>query len=64
MLGMLLFGATSSVPLVWELADFFNGIMALLNLVGIILLSNLAVRAMNDYESKLKSDPDPSYDGN
>ncbi len=63
-LGMLLFGATSSVPLVWELADFFNGIMALLNLVGIILLSNLAVRAMNDYESKLKSDPDPSYDGN
>nr|WP_321502253.1 sodium:alanine symporter family protein [uncultured Dethiosulfovibrio sp.] len=54
-LGMLMFGATSSVPFVWELADFFNGIMALLNLIGILLLSGIVVKMMNDYESQIKS---------
>lgn len=54
-LGMLMFGATSSVPFVWELADFFNGIMALLNLVGILLLSGIVVKMMGDYESQIKS---------
>ncbi|SMG51265.1 alanine/glycine:cation symporter family protein [Dethiosulfovibrio salsuginis] len=54
-LGMLMFGATSSVPFVWELADFFNGIMALLNLIGILLLSGIVVKMMDDYESQIKS---------
>ena len=54
-LGMLIFGATSSVPLVWELADFFNGIMALLNLVGLLFLSGVVVRAMQDYETKFRA---------
>jgi len=53
-LGMLLFGATSSVPLVWELADFFNAIMALLNLVGILLLSGVVIKFMKDYEKQIK----------
>lgn len=51
-LGMLLFGAVTSVPLVWELADLFNGVMALLNLVGILLLSNVAVEKLRDYEAR------------
>lgn len=54
-LGMLMFGATSSVPFVWELADFFNGVMALLNLVGILFLSGIVVKMMGDYESQIKS---------
>jgi AGCS family alanine or glycine:cation symporter len=51
-LGMLLFGAMTSVPLVWELADLFNGVMALLNLVGILLLSRVAAKLLRDYETE------------
>ena len=57
-LGMIIFGAVSSVPLVWELADFFNGLMALLNLVGILLLSGVVVKVLNDYERQLQTQPD------
>lgn len=62
-LGMLVFGATSSVPLVWELADFFNGIMASLNLVGLLFLSGVVVKAMKDYETKFRAgDENPGID--
>ncbi|MCX7828750.1 MAG: alanine:cation symporter family protein [Thermanaerothrix sp.] len=67
-LGMLLFGAMTSVPLVWELADLFNGVMALLNLIGILLLSNVASKLLKDYEAKSETQPaqDPALapDGN
>jgi AGCS family alanine or glycine:cation symporter len=51
------------VPLVWELADFFNGLMALLNLVGIICLSGMVVKVFRDYENQLRLNPerDPVY---
>ncbi|MDR1515060.1 MAG: alanine:cation symporter family protein [Synergistaceae bacterium] len=48
-LGMLYFGAVSNVPLVWEMADFFNGIMALINLVAILLLSGVTSKVFADY---------------
>ena len=57
-LGMIIFGAVSSVPLVWELADFFNGLMALLNLVGIICLSGMVVKVFRDYENQLRLNPE------
>jgi AGCS family alanine or glycine:cation symporter len=49
-LGMLYFGAVSNVPLVWEMADFFNGIMALINLVAILLLSGVTRKVFADYK--------------
>jgi AGCS family alanine or glycine:cation symporter len=59
-LGMIFFGAVSSVPLVWEMADFFNGIMALVNLVAILLLSGIACRVFSDYVQRREAgDPDP-----
>lgn len=57
-LGMIIFGAVSSVPLVWELADFFNGLMALLNLVGIVCLSGMVVKVFRDYENQLRLNPE------
>ncbi|MDD2207302.1 MAG: alanine/glycine:cation symporter family protein [Aminobacterium sp.] len=62
-LGMIIFGAVSSVPFVWELADFFNGLMALLNLIGILLLSGIVVKVLKDYENQLKLHPnvEPVY---
>ena len=57
-LGMIVFGAVSSVPFVWELADLFNGIMALLNLIGILILSGTVVKVLKDYEKQLELHPD------
>ena len=54
-LSMVIFGTQASVPLVWELADLFNGTMALLNLVGVIALSGVVVALLRDYESQQKA---------
>lgn len=62
-LGFLYFGATTDVPVVWNLADFFNGIMAMLNLIGIILLTGIVVKVARDYDRKLAAgDLNPSID--
>ena len=62
-LGMLFFGAVSDVPLVWEMADFFNGIMALVNLVAILLLSGVACKVYADYVKRHKAgESDPKVD--
>jgi len=62
-LGMVYFGAIGHVPLVWEMADFFNGIMAMINLVGILLLSTVTVKVFENYE-KLRGEgsDDPRVD--
>jgi AGCS family alanine or glycine:cation symporter len=49
---MLYFGAVGDVPLVWEMADFFNGIMALINLVAILLLSGITCKVFTDYNNR------------
>jgi AGCS family alanine or glycine:cation symporter len=60
---MLYFGAVSDVPLVWEMADFFNGIMALVNLVGILLLSGVTCKVFADYRDRqMAGEPDPKAD--
>jgi AGCS family alanine or glycine:cation symporter len=60
---MLYFGAVSDVPLVWEMADFFNGIMALINLVGILLLSGVTCKVFADYRDRQKAgELDPKAD--
>jgi AGCS family alanine or glycine:cation symporter len=60
---MLYFGAVSDVPLVWEMADFFNGIMALVNLVAILLLSGITCKVFADYSERYrKGELDPKAD--
>jgi len=51
---MVYFGAISSVPLVWNMADMFMGIMAVINLTAILLLTPLARTLLKDYTSQLK----------
>ena len=36
---MVLFGSVASMDLVWNLADVFMGLMAILNLIAIVMLS-------------------------
>ncbi len=42
-------GATLNLGLLWSIADTFNGLMAIPNLVGVFLLSGLVVRMARDY---------------
>lgn len=49
---MTLIGSVSSVQIVWDLSDTFNGLMALPNLVGVLWLSPLVFRITNNYRSR------------
>lgn len=46
-------GSLLKVGLVWNLADFFNGIMALPNLIGLIALSGVVVKLTKQGEHEL-----------
>ncbi len=43
-------GSLLQVNLVWELADMFNGLMVLPNLIALLALYKLAGKALEDYE--------------
>ena len=51
-------GSVLKLDLVWELADFFNGIMVFPNLVALIGLSKVVSKALENYDDqgRLKSD--------
>lgn len=42
-------GTTLSVPVVWELSDFFNALMVLPNIIGLLILSNVVVNKKKEY---------------
>ena len=53
-------GATMSLNLVWDIADTFNGLMMLPNLIGLLILSNKAIQIINNYyERKSGKDVKP-----
>ena len=43
-------GATQKVDLVWELADLFNGLMVIPNLIALITLYKLVVNTSDEYD--------------
>ncbi|WP_180039719.1 MULTISPECIES: sodium:alanine symporter family protein [unclassified Acinetobacter] len=51
---MVYFGSIMSVPLIWNLADLFMGVMASINLFAILLLTPFLLMLMKDYTSQLK----------
>lgn len=52
---MVLFGSIASMDIVWNLADVFMALMAITNLIAIILLSNIAFKALTDYKKQKKA---------
>lgn len=60
-LGMVLFGSVTSVKLVWDMADVFMGLMAIVNLIAIMLLSRIAFAALKDYTTQKKAGKDPVF---
>jgi len=52
---MVFFGSLVSMDLVWNLADVFMGLMAIINLIAIILLGKIAIKALNDYKCQKRN---------
>lgn len=50
--GFILLGSTLKVDLVWALADCFNGLMVIPNLLGILALSGIICGLFKEYNSK------------
>lgn len=46
---VIMIGATMKLKLAWDLSDMFNGMMALPNLVGVIVLSGTVVKITRNY---------------
>lgn len=53
--GMVLFGSVATVEIVWNLADLFMGLMAIINLIAISLLGKYAFIALKDYTAQKKA---------
>lgn len=61
--GMVMFGSVAEVPLVWNLADLFMALMAIVNLVAIAQLGKYAYIALDDYlKQKRAGIVEPEFD--
>lgn len=60
-LAMVMFGALAKVQLVWNMADLFMGLMAVINIVVILLLGKLAAQVLDDYVEQRKRGLDPQF---
>ncbi|NRA70052.1 MAG: alanine:cation symporter family protein [Gammaproteobacteria bacterium] len=58
---MVMFGAIAKIDIVWNLADASMGLMALVNLVALLLLSNLAIKVIKDYQQQKKAGKIPTF---
>jgi len=58
---MVMFGAIAKIDIVWNLADASMGLMALVNLVALVLLSNLAIKVIKHYLAQKHAGEEPSF---
>ncbi len=58
---MVLFGAQNDIDVAWSLADITMGLEAVVNIIAIVLLSGIAVKALKDYEKQKAAGKDPVF---
>ena len=46
---------------VWDLADVLMGLMSIVNIFAIVMLGNIALRALRDYEAQRRAGKDPTF---
>ncbi|WP_438534154.1 alanine/glycine:cation symporter family protein, partial [Cetobacterium sp.] len=51
-IAMVMFGSVGELALVWNMADLFMGLMAVLNLIAIFMLGKVAFEALKDYNTQ------------
>lgn len=62
-IGMVFTGSVASLSFVWNLADLFMALMAMVNLVAITLLGRFAYIALDDYlDQKRRGIAEPEFD--
>ena len=54
--GFIIVGSTLKVDLVWELADFFNGLMVIPNALALLALSGVVVSISRKFGNKLRQE--------
>lgn len=59
--GMVFYGSGAKIEIVWDMADLFMGLMALLNLIAIGLLGRIAFLALQDYRRQKKAGMEPVF---
>ena len=50
--GMVFFGSVAGLDIVWNLADLFMALMTLINLIALIFLGHLALKALKNYNDQ------------
>ena len=60
-LAMVVFGGMAESTLVWNMGDFFMGIMSFVNLIAIVPLSKYAFDALADYKYQKSQGLNPMY---
>jgi AGCS family alanine or glycine:cation symporter len=58
---MVMFGCVAKIQIVWDLADLFMGLMAIMNLATILSLSKIAFAVIKDYQVQKKKGLDPVF---
>jgi len=61
---MVIFGSVAQFELVWDMADLFMGLMAILNLIAITLLAKVAIDVLKDYVRQRKEGKQPAFKAN
>lgn len=59
--GMVMWGSVASLQIVWDLADLFMGLMAVLNIIAIWMLGSVAFKVLKDYEGQKRKGLDPKF---
>lgn len=57
----IILGSVASFDLVWNLADILMGLMAIVNIIAIILLYRVAIKALEDYRMQKREGKDPVF---
>lgn len=60
-IAMVMLGSLVEIKLVWDLADLFMGLMAILNLIAIALLFKIALETLLQYESQKKDNKEVKF---
>ncbi|MBC2856892.1 MAG: alanine/glycine:cation symporter family protein [Cetobacterium sp.] len=60
-IGMVVFGSVGEMVLIWNMADLFMGLMAILNLIAIVLLGKVAFDALEHYLDQKRQGLEPSF---
>ena len=60
-LAMVFFGAVAKVQIVWNMADLFMGLMAILNLFVILILGKVAFKVLDDFTKQRRAGRNPVF---